>query len=170
MQLRAIEISDLPFLYRWENDASVWTDSDTHNPLSHNLLREYVENTTGDLYKDGQLRLVIDAGNEDEPHIVGCADLFDLDVRSGKAAIGLYIAPQERGKGYSRQAMQKLVSYAFGFLGLRQIYAIITTDNRPCLSLFRSLGFSESAVLHEWVRTAEGNYVDAVVMQYLNRL
>ena len=165
MRLRAVEISDLPLLYRWENDASAWADSDTHNPLSHNLLREYIESTTGDLYKDGQLRLVIEDESCNEPHIVGCADLFDLDARSGKAAIGLYISPEERCKGYSRLAMQKLMPYAFDFLGLKQIYAIIMTDNAPCLALFRSLGFEESAVLKKWVRTAKDKYVDVVVLQ-----
>ena len=82
MKIRALEITDLPFLYQWENDAESWTDSDTHNPLSQRLLREYIESTTGNIFKDGQLRLII----EDEGVTAGCVDLFDLDPRSRKAA------------------------------------------------------------------------------------
>ena len=62
VRLRKLEPSDLPFLYRWENDAAVWADSDTHNPLSQQDLRSYIENTTGDIYRDGQLRLIIRLG------------------------------------------------------------------------------------------------------------
>ena len=138
MRLRAIEISDLPYLYRWENDASVWADGDTHNPLSHKLLREYVESSTGDLYKDGQLRLMIADDSDAEQHSIGCIDLFDLDVRSRRAAIGMYIAPEERGKGYGRKALLQLVKYAFGFLGLAQLYIVVGIDNQACIRLFRS--------------------------------
>ena len=60
LRLRKIEPSDLPFLYQWENDATMWADSDTHNPLSRHDLHQYIENTTGDIYRDGQLRLIIE--------------------------------------------------------------------------------------------------------------
>ena len=60
IKLRKIEPKDLPFLYQWENDASVWADGSNHNPLSQQDLRTYIESTTGDIYKDGQLRLIIE--------------------------------------------------------------------------------------------------------------
>ena len=59
IKLRKIEPSDLPFLYQWENDALAWADGANHNPLSQQDLRDYIASTTGDIYKDGQLRLVI---------------------------------------------------------------------------------------------------------------
>ena len=60
IRLRKLEPSDLPFLYQWENDASSWADGSNHNPLSQRDLRDYIESTTGDIYKDGQLRLIIE--------------------------------------------------------------------------------------------------------------
>lgn len=64
IKLRKLEPSDLPFLYQWENDASVWADGSNHNPLSQQDLRDYIESTTGDIYKDGQLRLIIHSSSE----------------------------------------------------------------------------------------------------------
>ena len=61
IRLRKLEPSDLPFLYLWENDASSWADGANHNPLSQQDLRDYIDSTTGDIYKDGQLRLVIES-------------------------------------------------------------------------------------------------------------
>ena len=107
----------------------MWADSDTHNPLSRHDLHQYIENTTGDIYRDGQLRLIIESS---EAGIMGCIDLFDFDARNRKAAIGMYIAPEARGKGVGKQAVEQLLDYAFGFLHLRMIYAIISVHNHPC--------------------------------------
>ena len=57
IKLRKLEPSDLPFLYQWENDASVWADGSNHNPLSQLDLRDYIESTTGDIYKDADTAL-----------------------------------------------------------------------------------------------------------------
>ena len=161
MTIRALEIADLPWLYRWENDASAWADSDTHNPLSQRLLREYIESSTGDLYKDGQLRLII----EHEGVTAGCVDLFDFDPRSRKAAMGLYISPEMRGKGLATRAVEWLISYAREFLQLHQLYAVIRTSNRACCQIYEGLGFAADARLKEWVICSDGQYEDAVVFQ-----
>ena len=146
IKLRKIEPADLPFLYQWENDATVWADGSNHNPLSQQDLRDYIASTTGDIYKDGQLRLII----EDERVTLGCVDLFDLDPRNRRAAIGMYVDPEYRGKGVGRLVLEQLESYAFDFLHLRVLYAVIATNNIPCSSLYRSAGYTPSTPLSSW--------------------
>ena len=146
IKLRKIEPSDLPFLYQWENDASVWADGANHNPLSQQDLRDYIASTTGDIYKDGQLRIII----ENEGVTCGCIDLFDFDPRNRRAAIGMYIALEYRGKGVGREALEQLESYAFGFLHLRVLYAVIATNNAACTALYRTAGYSPSSPLPAW--------------------
>jgi len=146
IKLRKLEPSDLPFLYLWENDASVWADGDNHNPLSQQDLRDYIESTTGDIYKDGQLRLII----EEDGVTMGCIDLFDFDPRNRKAALGMYIAPEHRAKGVGRQALEQLEAYAFNHLNLRLLYAVIATNNAPCSALYRSAGYQPSSPLPAW--------------------
>ena len=169
LRLRKIEPSDLPFLYQWENDAVMWADSDTHNPLSRHDLHQYIENTTGDIYRDGQLRLIIESSdatqrllNTTQPttRILGCIDLFDFDARNRKAAIGMYIAPEARGQGVGKQAVQLLLDYAFGFLHLRMVYAIISVHNTACSHIYEQMGFTPSSPLANW--TLEG---DAILWQ-----
>ena len=180
LRLRKIEPSDLPFLYQWENDATMWADSDTHNPLSRHDLHQYIENTTGDIYRDGQLRLIIEDSqlsnnrsskcetrtfnSQLSPKIVGCIDLFDFDARNRKAAIGMYIAQDARGKGVGKQAVQLLLDYAFGYLHLRMLYAIISEHNTACSHIYEQMGFAASSVLQDW--TLEG---DAVLWQKLKK-
>lgn len=162
MKLRALEIEDLPWLYRWENDADSWADSATHNPLSKHLLREYIESSTGDIYRDGQLRLVL----ENDGESIGCMDFFDFDAQNRKAALGMYIAPEARGKGLGAKALQLMEDYAFRFLNLEMIYAIIAADNEPCLRLYRKAGYQESTPLAHWILRS-GNPVDAILFQKL---
>ena len=159
LRLRKIEPSDLPFLYQWENDATMWADSDTHNPLSRHDLHQYIENTTGDIYRDGQLRLIIEE-SQLSTKVVGCIDLFDFDARNRKAAIGMYIAPEARGKGVGKQAVQLLLDYAFDFLHLRMVYAIISVHNTACSHIYEQMGFTPSSPLANW--TLE---VDAILWQ-----
>ena len=157
--LRKIEPTDLPFLYQWENDASAWVDGANHNPLSQRDLRDYIESTTGDIYKDGQLRLIIEADNS----TVGCIDLFDFDIRNRRAAIGMYIAKEFRGHGIGKQAVEALEVYAFEHLDLRLIYAVIATTNIPCTKLYENLGYEPSSALRGW--TLES---DAIIWQKLH--
>ncbi|MBR6034602.1 MAG: GNAT family N-acetyltransferase [Paludibacteraceae bacterium] len=154
VHLRKIEPSDLPFLYQWENDASVWADGSNHNPLSQQDLRAYIESTTGDIYRDGQLRLIIEEANSQQPTAkvtCGCIDLFDFDPRNRRAALGMYIAPEFRGKGVGKQALQALEQYAFGHLSLRVIYAVIATNNIACSALYRDAGYTPSSPLKGWI-------------------
>ena len=167
--MRKIEPSDLPFLYQWENDATMWADSDTHNPLSRHDLHQYIENTTGDIYRDGQLRLIIEdsqlstLNSQLSTKIVGCIDLFDFDARNRKAANGMYIAPDARGRGVGKQAVQLLLDYAFNFLHLRMVYAIISVNNVACSRLYEQMDFLPSSPLRAW--TLEG---DAILWQKMN--
>ena len=155
LRLRKIEPTDLPFLYQWENDASSWADGANHNPLSQQDLRDYIASTTGDIYKDGQLRLIIESSNpqifkSSNPATLGCIDLFDFDPRNRRAAIGMYIAPEYRGKGVGHEALKQLEAYAFDFLRLRCLYAVIATNNKPCSALYEHAGYQPSSLLPAW--------------------
>ena len=151
VKLRKIEPSDLPFLYQWENDAAVWADGANHNPLSQQDLRDYIASTTGDIYKDGQLRLVIEESFSPQDSLtIGCIDLFDFDPRNRRAALGMYIAPEYRGKGVGREALKQLEAYAFDFLHLRCLYAVIATNNKACSALYEHAGYKPSSVLPAW--------------------
>ncbi len=161
IRLRKVEPQDLPFLYLVENDDTQWKDASTHNPLSQKDLRDYIESSTGDIFHDNQLRLIIES-NDSTPTTIGVADLFDFDPLARKAALGLYILPEARGKHIAEQTVRLLEEYAFSFLHLCQLYAIISVENKSCIRLFERLGYHASARLLCW----DGNN-DAIVFQHI---
>ena len=151
-----IEPADLPFLYQWENDAAAWADGSNHNPLSRQDLREYIASTTGDIFRDGQLRLVLRNALADNRVVTfGCLDLFDLDPRNRRAAVGIYVAPQFRGRGWAVGALAELDSYAFHCLHLRLLYAIVSRANYASAGMFGSAGYTPSALLPHWTLEAD---------------
>lgn len=147
IHLRKLEPTDLPFLYQWENDDTAWKDGDTHNPLSQQDLRAYIDATTGDIYKDGQLRLII----EHDGAAVGCVDLYDFDPTNRKAAIGVYVASDFRNQGLAQEAICLLEDYATKHLNMRLLYAYVATDNIPGSRLFEQAHYQPSSPLKAWL-------------------
>ena len=157
--LRKLEPSDLPFLYAMENDSEAWTCSDMHNPISQQDLRDYLAATTGDIYLDKQLRLIV---QDRQGETLGAVDLFDFDAHNAKAALGIYLKPVARGKGIGAQAVSLLLEYASSFLHLHQVYALVSCSNLHSINLFERTGFRHSATLLSWF-----NCEDALLFQYL---
>ena len=166
--LRKLEPDDLPQLYLWENDAESWLDGNTHNPLSEADLRDYILRTTGDIYQDGQLRLMIclaesesgkqsgeQRGEKTANEPVGCVDLYDVDIRNRKAAVAIYVAREWRNQGVGKIALQKLKSYVTNILCFRLLYAMVRETNLTSQKLFQAVGFQRVACLPDWVN--EGN-------------
>ena len=74
--LRALEPEDLAFVYRIENDETIWEVSNTQSPYSRFLIRQYLENAHQDIYEAKQLRLAICLN--DTLEAVGLIDLLTL--------------------------------------------------------------------------------------------
>ena len=160
--LRPLEPEDLELLYQIENDPAQWDICSSNVPYSHFALREYITHCTYDIYKDCQVRWMIDNA---EGQTVGIIDLSDFDPRHLKAEMGIFIRSEFRGMGYGQSAVAQLIAYAHGVLHLHQIYSFVTTDNAASLALHEKMGFRRSAVIADWFYNP-GGYADAYMMQF----
>ena len=105
MRIRAIEPEDLELLYTIENDMSLWWISSQTAPLSRYHLRDYIANNEADIYKDGQIRFVIEIDNPDgESCAVGLVDLFNFSPQHHRAEIGIALL-----KEYSKSLLLTLL-------------------------------------------------------------
>ncbi len=164
IRLRAVEPEDLDLMYRWENDAAVWQVSGTLMPFSRHTLQRFLDEQQFDLLQTRQQRLMIEtrAGQA-----VGALDLFELDMIHRRAGIGILVyAPEERRKGYARDAVETLCRYGREVLGLHQLWCNVGAKNEASLALFRRCGFVETGRKREWLRRPDG-WEDEVMMQYL---
>jgi [ribosomal protein S5]-alanine N-acetyltransferase len=62
--------------------------------------------------------------------------------RIGRAEIGYTVFSRFRGRGYAKEAAQRLVDWAFA-KGEREVYATVSPNNAPSLAVVRRLGFIE---------------------------
>ena len=58
LQLRALEPSDLDFLYALENDRALWTVSNTLVPFSSYTLKDYIAHSNQDIFTAKHQRFV----------------------------------------------------------------------------------------------------------------
>lgn len=161
VSIRALEPEDLEFLYTIENEPKLWMVSNSNVPYSRYVLHEYIASSTNDIYKDGQVRLMIVNG---AGHDVGVIDLTNFEPRHRRAEVGIVIASAYRGQGYAQEALRMLTRYARQVLRLHQLYALVSVSNENSIRLFATAGFERSARLTDWLWEAE-KYVDVYVMQ-----
>ena len=161
ISLRALEPEDLDLLYRIENDDALWGVGITNVPYSRFLLHDFISSSTGDIYTDKQLRLVVETHDGEA---VGMVDLFSFDAMNARAEVGIVTLAAHRQKGYGRSALRQLVGYSCEVLHLHQLYAYVASDNQPSLRLFQSCGFVAACDRRDWLKTSSG-YQSVVLMQ-----
>ena len=162
--LRALEPSDLDFLYHLENTEEIWEISGTVAPYSKFVLKQYLDNAHRDIYDVKQLRLCI-CDLFDRP--LGLIDLFDFDPKNRRAGLGIVVLEAaQRNKGVGSEAIALLCDYAFSTLQLNQVFANVLETNAAAIHLFKKLGFLEAGTKKQWV-FFNGTYKDEVMFQKL---
>ena len=147
IHLRALEPSDLDFLFALENDQRLWTVSNTLVPFSKFTLKEYIAHAKDDIFTAKQQRFVIsDAQNS----ALGLIDLYEFDPVHHRAGVGLVIAETLRGNGLGKKALALIEAYAFERLQLHQLYAGVGEDNPASLALFKAAGYEQCGLKKDW--------------------
>jgi diamine N-acetyltransferase len=165
--LRALEPTDLDFLYALENDENIWEVSETSTPYSKMILKDYLKNSYKDIYEAKQLRLAI-CNNANET--IGFIDLFDFNPKHSRAGVGIIVKDDtNKNKGIGTEALSLLINYVFTHLNLHQLYANITQDNAASIKLFTKLGFTKVGEKKDWIYT-NGTYKNELLYQLINHV
>lgn len=158
--IRAVEPEDAQTMYEAESDPEAWKYSDYLAPLSMEMLSQYALTYDADPLRAGQLRLIIDADGIP----AGILDLFDISARHLRADSGIYLFPKFRGRGIATESLRKLMEYCRDRLGLHQLVATVSEQNKDAVRCYLNAGFSQSGTRPDWLRTAEG--YESVIILY----
>lgn len=161
--LRALEPSDLNWLYSLENDTTLWHLGISKEPWSKDVLSRYIASQPGNLMRDGQLRLVLEIDGTP----VGALDIYDYDAIARKGGIGIVINADSRGQGLAKKALEAFMNYLFNTLGMQMLYAVVPESNAASKALFESLDFEQSGILKHWL-LKDGQFENAYLYQYLH--
>ena len=165
ISLRALEPSDLDFLFSVENNEAFWEVSNTQLPFSKHILKNYIENAHQDIYEAKQYRFVI-CNTENIP--VGTIDLFDYDPQHFKVGVGILILPQHQEKGIGSEALELVIDYTFTYLNIHQIYANITSKNSSSIALFEKFNFKKVGEKKDWL-FVNGKFKNELLYQLIKQ-
>ena len=165
ISLRIAEPEDARQIYEWENDRSVWRVSETSCPVSLFQVEQFLLGNS-DLVTNRQLRLMVCHDDVDRP--IGSIDLFDFDPVNSRIGIGVLIEKPYRGQGYATKAVALCLDYLFHDIMVHQVHCLIDVQNEESQHLFMNLGFVESGLRKDWIKTPEG-FLDAVFYQKINQ-
>lgn len=104
--------------------------------------------------------------------IIGMIFLIDIDGWARSARIQVVLGKNYRGRGYSRDAMPRVMTYGFApepaGLGLHRIWVSVPEKNTRSTSVYQSLGFVPQGTSRDALWDAEnGKYQDLIVMDTL---
>ncbi|MDF7663294.1 GNAT family N-acetyltransferase [Bifidobacterium sp. ESL0763] len=165
------EASERALVHAWVQRSEAWQhgvapgDSGVGDPESRRTMAWAIL-TDADHDIDGK----IDAGETD--NVIGMIFLIDLDGWSRSARIQVMLGRDYRGRGYSRDAMPRVMTYAFASepagLGMHRIWVAVPEKSARTLSVYQSLGFIKSGTSRDslW-DPALGKYQDLIVLDTL---
>jgi RimJ/RimL family protein N-acetyltransferase len=158
--LRAIELEDVDALHRWSNDPLIQAGlGRTHFPVSKAALQGWVETFR---YDSTDQRFIVDANGAGA---VGLVTLTDINWKDRNAFHGVLIGERRhQRKGYARDAVLTIMSYAFEELGLERLDTTIVEFNTASLGLHvEKCGWSEEGRKRR-ATFRRGRFWDVVVL------
>lgn len=104
--------------------------------------------------------------------VIGMIFLIDIDGWARSARIQVVLGKDYRGRGYSRDAMPRVMTYGFApepaGLGMHRIWVAVPESNSRSRSVYQSLGFMPSGTSRDALWDDEnGKYQDLIVMDTL---
>ncbi len=103
-------------------------------PFSSRQLLEYALSYDADPFRAGQI----------------IVDLTEISARDSHAFTGIYIFPDHRRRGYAKEALELIASYASATLRINTLGAKIAGDNDASISLFEKAGYAFKGSLEKW--------------------
>jgi RimJ/RimL family protein N-acetyltransferase len=105
-------------------------------------------------------------------NVIGMIFLIDIDGWARSARIQVMLGKDYRGRGYSRDAMPRVMTYGFAAapvgLGMHRIWVAVPEKSSRTLSVYQSLGFIKSGTSRDSLWDASiGKYQDLIVLDTL---
>ena len=89
-----------------------------------------------------------------------------FDWEHMRAEVGIWLAPQVRGRGYASASLKLASGWLFDACKLERVQLLTHPDNEPMIAAARDAGFVHEGVLRGYER-ARGRRVDLVSMSLL---
>lgn len=164
--LRKQELKDAAHLQQLRSNEEVMTymDSDKHHDIETS--EAFIKKNLETYNKKSGFFWVITAAETGK--FMGDIILHRIDRTNARAEIGYTLHPDFWGRGYMKEAMSAVISFAFKDLGLHSIEANINPANNTSRAILLKMGFLKEAYFRENYYY-NGKFLDSEIYSLLER-
>ena len=165
LTVRAYAERDIPeILIAFQDDPTLHTRVGLERPPSGAQLGSQSETADAERIAGERVRLTIAESETDICRGRMTVSHFDFD--HGRAELGIWLAPEGRGRGWAARAMRLAADWLFDACGIERLELLAEPDNEPILRAAAAAGFVREGVLRGYVRY-RGDRLDMVVFSLL---
>ena len=142
LTLRQLIISDEQEIFTLRSDSEINKYLDRQ--ISHTIddARDFINKVTENINKNDSLYWAITFS--DKNILVGTICLFGFSDENNKCEIGYELLANFQGQGIMKEAVAKVIDYAFNAIKVQKIEAFFHRDNQRSINLLEKLSFRNS--------------------------
>jgi RimJ/RimL family protein N-acetyltransferase len=163
--LRLAAERDIPeILIAHQDDPGMYMRLGAERPPSGAELGRYAEQADAERAAGSHIAwAILEPGSDD---CRGQINAHHADWEAGHVELGIWLAPQVRGRGYAHSALGLSGRWLLESCGFERVTVLTETDNEPMLRAAAAAGFVREGVLRGHTRE-RGQRVDAVVLSLI---
>jgi ribosomal-protein-alanine N-acetyltransferase len=128
------------FTLRSDKDINKYLDRQTANTIDD--ARGFINKVNENISKNESLYWAITF--RDKNILVGTVCLFGFSDENASCEIGYELLPGFQGQGIMKEAVEKVIAYAFNTIKVQKIEAVFHRDNQRSIKLLQKFAFMES--------------------------
>lgn len=142
LTLRQLAISDEQEIFTLRSDREINKYLD--RPISKRLddARNFINKVNENISKNDSLYWAITLSGHNK--LVGTICLYSFSDEEDKCEIGYELLTNFQGQGIMKEAVEKVLDYAFNTIKVRKIEAFFHRDNQRSIKLLEKFSFRES--------------------------
>ena len=142
LTLRQLLISDEQEIFTLRSDSEInkYLDRQISNTIDD--ARDFINRINANISKNDSLYWAITFS--EKSILVGTICLFSLSDENDKCEIGYELLTNFQGQGIMKEAVEKVIDYAFNTIKVQKIEAFLHRDNQSSIKLLEKLSFRNS--------------------------
>ncbi|MEP7166195.1 MAG: GNAT family N-acetyltransferase [Ferruginibacter sp.] len=142
LTLRQLIINDEQEIFTLRSDSEInkYLDRQISNTIDD--ARNFINRVNENISKSDSLYWAITLS--DKNILVGTICLFSLSDENDKCEIGYELLTNYQGQGIMKEAVEKVIDYAFNTIKVQKIEAIFHRDNQRSIKLLKKCSFRDS--------------------------
>ena len=142
LTLRQLVVDDEHEIFTLRSDSEINKYLDRQTSATIEDARNFINRVNENINKNDSLYWAITFGEQNI--LVGTICLFSFSDENGKCEIGYELLTNFQGQGIMKEAVEKVIDYAFKTIKVQKIEAFLHRDNQSSINLLEKFLFRNS--------------------------